>query len=91
MLSTLKLKELLNHVFSRYSDSLEVYVDNDFSLYSEKPKFYLYSATDIDLPTIMFSINNFYKEVAHVYYDNKWPSELFDNKKLIWRKGKWYI
>lgn len=91
MLGTLNTQTLLQHIFEKYSDSLEVYAAMDFDLHDPEPCFYLYSRKDVDLPVMLEQIQSIYDLPIHIYFTHYMKHMLLDNKKLIWRKGRWYL
>ena len=91
MFGALKLQDALSVIFDKYKDSLEVYSDYDFDLHDLQPSYYLYSTKGVDLATMLFKVQELYDYDIHLYYTHNMRSPLLENKKLIWRKGKWYI
>ena len=91
MLSTLKREELLSAIFDKYADSIEVYSNSEFNFYVEDPVFYILCKRDVDFVGLLYKLQEIYELPIHVYCTQRMFSKLLENRKLIWRKSKWYL
>jgi len=83
----------LHTIFTRYSTIVEVYADKDFSLEMDVASVYILvrDLKTVDTTTVLSMITNLYGQPCSVYFSEEESNMMFEDKKLIWRKGRWYL
>lgn len=92
MLSTISRQAALGELFAKYPEIVEVYVNNDFTLTQDWNEFYILTrSTNISTLDILKSLNTIYSRPCSVYFAESEFNLMFVGKKMVWRKGRWYI
>ena len=82
---------VLSELFEKHKEIVEVYSNVNFKLDNKYADFYILCKGDVDVPTIYRTLNDLYPDAVHVYIVKNQLSPALLCKRIIWRKGRWYI
>lgn len=93
MSSVIIRKEKLTEIFNSFSPNvIEVYSATNFSFEHEvNVEFVIVYKNDIEVSKLFWELQKLYNDNAKLYITSRPRDGMLDAKKLIWRKGKWYI
>ena len=83
-------KEALGEIFNSTDGLIEVYSDLDFNLASKEATFIAYG-TDVPVTLLLYRILDIGWFDLKLYKTSDPFASMLKGKKIIWRKGKWYI
>lgn len=92
MLGVIHKQQILDKLFDSIHGLTEVYGDKNFSLENFSANFYcLYNVKVDDVLKLYNGLEKAYPNKFGVYTSVHIQDAMFAGKKLLWRKGTWYI
>lgn len=98
MLGEIATLRKLQELFKATEGLIEVYADSDFKASNDTAKVYLlvnekesFLAGTSDVMRLLVGLRECFDEKSAFYVAHSNFDIMLENKKLIWRKGKWYI
>lgn len=83
----------LHDVFTQYPVIVEVYADKGFTLAQDEVAFYVLTRNTKGVNTVNVykHVASIYEQPCSVYFTDSELNTMLEGKKLIWRKGRWYV
>ena len=83
----------LHDVFTQYPVIVEVYADKGFTLAQDDVKFYVLARNTkgVNTANVYKQVASIYEKPCSVYFTDSEVNTMLEDKKLIWRKGRWYV
>lgn len=91
MLGTINKRKQLGKLLLETPEVIEVYADVNFSFEQDSVELCLFSHLDFDTPRFLFGLQKIFSLPSKFYFTHKNLDSMFRGKKIIWRKGKWYV
>ena len=91
MLSTLVVQDELSKIFEHNSAVKEVYSTNDFSFNLDMPTFVVLHKLGCDTSLLFYKLQSLFDGDIKFYATSNTMDSLIQDKRIIWRHGKWYL
>lgn len=91
MLSTIKRKECLSELLTKYPSLIEIYSDVDYSMSHDIVCFTLLYRGSLDTVSLFRGIQELYDGKATLYVTRNPYDIILSGLKIIWRKGEWHL
>ena len=91
MLGVIRKQQLLSEIFRNAESLTEVYVDSDFSMEHTYAVFYMLYKSKPDTLSMFRKLSDVYGDNFRFYVSQNMQDIMFENKKLLWREGTWYL
>lgn len=91
MLGVIRKQQLLGEIFRDAENLTEVYVDSDFSMEHVQAIFYMLYKNKPDTLFMFRKLSDVYVDNFRFYVSQNMQDIMFENKKLLWREGTWYL
>ena len=90
MYGQINKQRLLGELLCSTPDIKEVYVDMDFSFEQDFPNLYIHAPLVFNVCSFQRKLFEIFDEHTKVYVANNADAILFQQRKLLWRNGRWY-
>lgn len=84
-------KEHIDNVLAKFSNIYEVYVDDRFTLKSPDASIYVVASNNISFDGLLNALSEAFPGKLSLYITYNNPHISLLGRKLMWRKGRWYI
>ena len=91
MLGVIRKQQLLSEIFRNADNLTEVYVNSDFSMEHTYAVFYMLYKNKPDTLSMFRKLSDVYGDNFRFYISQNTQDIMFENKKLLWREGTWYL
>jgi hypothetical protein len=97
MLGQINKRKKLEETFADYPSIAEIYSDKDFTFEKDTACFYCLfldtrnDSKNIDIVKMLMDIRYIFSDDSRLYFAKSGQDIMLLGKKLIWRKGRWYI
>lgn len=91
MLGTINKQHFLSEALQKYPEIVEVYTDTDFSFEKDYMDMYVLRSSDFHAEQLLYDIHSIFSMGGHVYLAKSSLDTMLNGKKIVWRKGKWYL
>lgn len=91
MLSVINIKETLGALFNKMVPNGEIYGDMDFDLAKDSITICILSKVNFDTSTMFHKVQDLYTLPIKLYCTTEPLHPMLNGKRIIWRKGVWYI
>lgn len=89
--SSIKTKHALEKIFSTTSFLVEVYANVDFTFMDERPCLYLLASQRLDETFLYYTLCSIYIQGTRLHITTDATDDMLSDKKLLWRRGVWYV
>lgn len=89
--SLIARKHLLGLLFGNTQYLCEVYADVDFDIANERPNLYCLTQHKIDNVFLYYKLCSIYTRGVNLHTTTVSTDIMLYDKKLLWRKGVWYV
>lgn len=89
--SVIQRRYLLDQIWKNTQYLCEVYGDIDFSVEDQCPNLYCLVQQDIDKVSLYYKLSYIYTRGIKLHTTTESMDIMLCDKKLLWRKGVWYV
>ena len=91
MFGTISKKRETSNILKAYPEINEIYTETDFTFEKDYINVYLLSNVTFDVVKLLYELNDIFPLGARVYIAKSNLDIMLQDKKIIWRKGRWYL
>ena len=93
MLGVISKMKSMEKLLSEFPNIVEVYSDVDFSFEKDSAIFYCVCKDSFttDFVSLLYCVRNIFDDKSRVYFAHSSMDVMLEHRKLIWRKGSWYL
>lgn len=91
MLGVIRREDALSKLFTETPNIVEVFADKDFQLDNNSAVFYFLTKGKLNIIKVFSQMLKIYDDKFKFYVATNSQDIMLENKKLIWRKGVWYL
>lgn len=93
MFGVISKMKSMEKLLSEFPNIVEVYSDVDFSFEKDSAKFYCVcvDSSTTDSTSLLYRVCAIFDNNSFVYFAKSSMDVMLEHRKLIWRKGSWYL
>lgn len=91
MLGVIRREDALSKLFTETPNIVEVFAAKDFQLENNSAVFYFLTKGKLNIIEVFSQMLKIYDDKFKFYVATNSQDIMLENKKLIWRKGVWYL
>ena len=96
MLGVISKMKLMDELLKEFPLIIELYADTDFTFEKDSANFYALCSdvkfnNMVDFTLLLHKLSAIFDESSRMYFANSSMDVILEHRKLIWRKGSWYL
>lgn len=91
MIGAIRRKQMMSELFNTFDTLVEVYSNVDFDYSDNNIVMVFLCRGSMDLARLFNEMLKIYEGHVSTYYTNNPTDIILQGRKIIWRKGAWYV